>query len=281
VKLPGWLLVAALPLVPLSELPLERMAQARSGRPPRIWPADQVRRAAPGFDLLMADLYWLRTVQYFGRRQAFGDDPQLALLYPLIDVTTDLDPRLEMAYRYGAIFLGDRMGANQPDLALKLLRKGADKNPLSWRLRQDLGFYHYLYKADAVTAARILREARQIPGAPFWLETLAASVLRRGGERELARQLWTTLLEQAEAPFMKENAKRHLLNLDALDQQDALQAAVSAYHQQTGRWPASLQDVHAAGLTRVPLTDPSGKPFRYDPQVGRVSIDPWSGAVIN
>ena len=48
------------------------------------------------------------------------------LLYPLLDLTTTLDPRFNIAYRFGAIFLAEPYpgGPGRPDLAIALLEKG-------------------------------------------------------------------------------------------------------------------------------------------------------------
>jgi hypothetical protein len=66
-----------------------------------LWSGEHVKRLVPGFENLAADLYWLRTVQYFGGQRLFVSDKRFELLRPLIDITTTLDPRLEIAYRYG------------------------------------------------------------------------------------------------------------------------------------------------------------------------------------
>src|SRR5262249_45816853 len=72
---------------------------------------------------LASDLYWIRAIQYFGGRsrivrehQAEGFEPPASIaapvsfdqLYPLLDVATTLDPRFNIAYRFGAIFLSAR-----------------------------------------------------------------------------------------------------------------------------------------------------------------------------
>ena len=135
------------PVVPLAE----RSAQARLGDGGRaevlyLWSGPQVRRLADGFHNVLADIYWLRTVQYFGSQRAFAAKSNYALLRPLIDITTSLDPRLEIAYRYGATFLAEPYpaGAGEPKAAIEVLRKGVQANPASWRLRQDLGLFHLL-----------------------------------------------------------------------------------------------------------------------------------------
>ena len=85
-----------------------------------------VRRLAPGFDGLAADLYWLRTVQYFGGQRLYAREKRFELLRPLIEITTDLDPRLVIAYKYGATFLSEPkpIGAGRPLEGIAILEKG-------------------------------------------------------------------------------------------------------------------------------------------------------------
>jgi hypothetical protein len=72
---------------------------------------------------------------------------------------------------------------------------------------------------------------------------------------------------------MKYNALAHLRYLDALDQAEALTRLVRAYEERTGRRPDSLDQLRTAGLLRRAPVDPSGTPFVYDRETGRVSID--------
>src|SRR4029077_12800229 len=55
---------------------------------------------------LLADLYWTRTVQYYGSKNTRRDH-QLDLLWPLLDITTTLGPNLIPAYRFGSTFLAE------------------------------------------------------------------------------------------------------------------------------------------------------------------------------
>jgi len=234
---------------------------------------EQIRRLSPGFEDLMADLYWLRTVQYYGFQRIWGGQ-RYDLLFPLADIVTTLDPRLEIAYHYGAIFLCEARpaGAGDPQAGIALLEKGVRNNPGNWRLRQDLGFFTFTFTGDARRGAQILMEAARLPGAPFWLETLAAEILHKGGDRETSRRIWRQLYEQSEEGPIKYNALTHLRYLEALDEADALTRLVHAYEEKTGRRPASLDELRAAGVLRRAPVDPAGVPFSYDREAGTVSI---------
>lgn len=238
-----------------------------------LWSGADVRRLAPGLANLMADVYWLRTVQYYGGQRAFAGGKNFELLQPLIEITVALDPRLEIAWRYGAIFMAEPppLGAGRPRDAIALLERGARALPGNWALLQDLGFYHFIFLKEPQEASRILLAAAELPGAPAWLRNLAASVLAKGGDRPTARRMWTAIQEQSEGQI-KANARIHIAVLDALDEADRLSRLAAEYARRAGRPPERLADLARTGLLRRVPADPSGVPFDYDPLTGKASV---------
>jgi hypothetical protein len=187
------------------------------------------RRLALSYDLLLADVYWLRALQEFGRTRLRTEGPKTyADLYPFLDLTTSLDPRFTVAYRFGAIFLSEAPpgGPGRPEQAIALLEKGIASTPDRWEYYQDIGFVHYWWSGDAVAAASWFDRGSQVPGAPWWLRSLAATTLAAGGDRRNARVLWEMLRETAEHEWLRADATRRLQQLDAMDQMDALAAGV-------------------------------------------------------
>ena len=269
-------LLLAAPIVPWSQAHIDALAGAHRAQDEvlYLWSGEHVKRFVPGFESLAADIYWLRTVQYYGGQRRFADGKGFDLLRPLVDITTTLDPRLEIAYRYGAIFLSEPppTGAGRPREGVALLEKGVKALPQEWRLRQDLGFFHFLYLRDSASAARVLTEAAEIPGAPFWLRTLAADLLAMGGERAASRRMWTQMFEQGEDGIIRENARAQLRALDSLDLADAVGEAAAEFARRHGRRPRALDELASAGLWRGPLADMAGIPLRYDLDTGRVSV---------
>lgn len=243
-----------------------------------LWSGEHVRRLTPGFENLMADIYWLRTVQYFGGQRAFSTDKRFDLLGPLVNITTALDPRLVIAYRYGATFLAEPwpMGAGKPEEAVALLRRGVAQNPRDWRLRQDLGMFYFFFLSDGAHASEALMEGARVPGAPPFLKALAAQVLVKGGERQSAKMLWQQIYEQSEPGQLKDNAGLHLAQLQSLDAIDALNEAAMEFARRAGRPPASLEELRRSGLTAAPVVDAVGTPFEYNASTGKASLSPRS-----
>jgi tetratricopeptide (TPR) repeat protein len=255
-----------LPL-PVSE---ERLLYLTSG--------DAARRLFLTFDALASDVYWIRTIQHYGReRRSTRTDSRFELLQPLLEVTTTLDPHFNIAYRFGAIFLAldPPNGPKRPDLAIRLLEKGLASNPHRWQYAHDIGFIHYWYTGRFDEAGRWFMRAAAMPGAPEWIEPLAAVTLAQGGDREGARRLLSDL-RTAEERYIRQAAQRSLAQLQALDDIDALQGVVEKFRALTGRYPDGWPDLRAAGLLSGTHVDPTGAPYLYFPDRHLVTLAPDS-----
>ncbi len=238
-----------------------------------------LRTIALSYDALLADVYWIRAVQHFGSTRRSADPAKkYGLLYPLLDITTTLDPSFNIAYRFGAIFLAEPFpgGAGRPDLAVRLLEKGIAARPDRWRYHQDVGFVYYWWLRDYKTAAAWFQKASEVPGAPWWLRSLAAASLTEGGERRGARLLWQQMAQTADNDWLMNEAARRLRQLDALDQIDALQSLVSEFTRRSGLRPESWHDLVRAGFLRGTPADPAGEFYELDPQTGTVTVSPRS-----
>jgi hypothetical protein len=238
-----------------------------------------MKRLALGYDDVLADLYWIRAVQWFGghtlvERARIEHD----LLYPLLDITTTLDPHFNMAYRFGAIFLAE--GAprpGNPDLAIALLEKAMRTMPERWHYPYDIAFVHYWWRHDYQAAAQWFEKASRLEGSPEWLPGLAAMTLTEGGNRAASRFLWKRILDEAEQEYMRNTASHRLVQLDVLDELDKLNAAMDQVAATTGERPRTWEPLRRAGwLRRVPPVDPSGTPYAIDERTGRATVSPSS-----
>jgi hypothetical protein len=241
-----------------------------------------------GYNSLAADLYWIRTIQYYGktklrtRERAVdsppGPDDDYHLLYPLLDLTTTLDPRFNIAYRFGSIFLAETYpgGPGRPDLAIALLEKGIRERPDKWEYMQDIGFVHYWWTHDFQAAAEWFKRAGDVPGAPWFLRSLAATTLAEGGDRRSSRLMWEAIRESAEIDWLKNESERRLNQLLALDQIDALQRVVDEFARRTGTAVADWTPLVRAGVIRgVPLDPSRSAPYVFDSS-GRITVSKTS-----
>jgi len=235
-----------------------------------------LRRLSLGYEGLLADIYWTRVVQYFGRRR-MANVTRFDMLGPLLRITTDLDPQLLVAYRFGSIFLAEKPpgGAGRPEEASALLRRGIVANPDYWRLWEDLGFIYYWDLKDYPEAARIFRAGSQRPGAVIWMEVLAAMVAAKGGEVQTSRFLWSEIARQAETDSIRKSAEEHLMALDAQEQLQRLNEGLDRYRRQAGHPAHSFQELVAAGWLKAVPKDPSGVPYTLTPD-GRAALAPES-----
>jgi hypothetical protein len=240
------------------------------------------RRLSLAYQSVAADLYWIRALQYFGgtkRLVAAGgtiaspERRQFAALFPLLDLTTSLDPRFNLAYRFGAIFLAEVPpgGPGRPDLAIALLQKGLRERPDRWEYMQDIGFVNYWWRHDYRAAAEWFRRAGDTPGSPWWLRSLAATTLAEGGDRQSSRTMWEAIRQSAEIDWLRNDADRRLAQLRALDEIDALQAVVNRYSARSAQPALEWQPLINAGLLRGVPIDPTGEPYAFD-QAGHVAL---------
>jgi hypothetical protein len=233
------------------------------------------RRVALSFDMIAADLYWMRALQHFGATRLRTAGPRtFENLYPFLDLATSLDPRFVAAYRFGAIFLSEAPpgGPGRPDLAVRLLEKGVAATPDRWQYFQDIGFVHYWWTGDYTKAADAFSKGSAIPAAPWWMRSLAAVTLAEGGDRKTSRLLWRALAQTSENDWLRRDAQRRLVQLDALDQVDQLQAIVARARLAGLAAPWSWAQLLQAGiLTTIPI-DPTGVPYAIDMTSGRIDV---------
>ena len=270
-------------------LSLAVLLQLLKGRdPPTFTPDSQqlylpsaaaLDRIALSFDSVVADVYWIRALQHFGgTRRSDRGEKNYELLYPLLDIATTLDPRFNIAYRFGAIFLTEAYpdGPGRPDQAVALLQKGVHHMPERWEYLMDTGFVYYWWLHDYSEAAQWFRRASEIPGSPWWLQSFAANTLTIGGNRRDSRALWRHIHETANDEWLRSEALRRLMQLDALDDIDRLETQAEQFSVNTGRWPEAWPALVETGRLTASPVDPLGHMYVLNPPTRSVTVSPQS-----
>ncbi|HMM80047.1 MAG TPA: hypothetical protein PKC65_08495 [Pyrinomonadaceae bacterium] len=242
-----------------------------------------------GTDSLVADWYWMRSLQYIGDKLVNStEDVRLddlrylnpRLLYPMLDSATDLDPHFIAPYTYGAMVLP----AIDGEQAIALTQKGIANNPKEWRLYQHLGYIYWRAKAYP-QAAETYDIGSKIEGSAPFMKMMAAAMKSEGGSRTTARAIYQEMYDSAPDEAVKRTAESRLQELKWFDERDAINEKLAETKTRTGECPQNLSDITSALLTvnlpdgdfgvnaRGDLVDPTGAPYLLDRTECRVEID--------
>ncbi len=239
----------------------------------RLLPRGEVLRPILlGYHHLGADTLWLRVVQVLGDRVVRDKDYEW--LYHALDVITTLDPQYEYAYEAGGTVLAEL--ALRVDLSNQLLEKGVAPNPNSWRIPFRLGFNHFFYLDDHVTAAKYMAQAAKVPGEfpvgpPAYTARLASRLYVQGRSPETALEFLEAMLDQTTDERIRDQLQRRIKRVNLERELQQLEHAVGAYTKVKGQGPASLSDLVTSGILGGIPEEPYGGEFRLDPTTGTVT----------
>jgi tetratricopeptide (TPR) repeat protein len=245
---------------------------------------EAARRMSLAFNGLAADWYWLRSLQYVGRkvesyRGEFSLDDMSPLgirnLGALLEQSTALDPQFMAAYEFGAVVLPsiDR------EAAVRLVERGIRENPREWRLHHHLGYIHW-QAGRFDDAAEAYAAGARVEGAPKWMSVMAAQMSEYGGSRQVAREMYLRTYQESTDEQVKALAAGRLAQLDSLDERERIGRALADFRARAGRCPAAWREVapqlRASRLrldaSGAPL-DPSDVPYALDAAACEPKLD--------
>ncbi len=181
-----------------------------------------------GFTNVMADMYWLETVQYIGWNVISGEYKKY--LYAMMNLVTDLNPYFESPYVIGQLLLpsseksyeeftgekalkniydGERLGLkwvknfcdtekvesikNEDDLQ-KIISDPQYANPCkSYKIPYYLAYIYYFYLKDGDEASKYYKVVSAQKDAPSWSRILAAIMQGKWGDREKSLFMFLSL----------------------------------------------------------------------------------------
>jgi hypothetical protein len=168
-----------------------------------------LKEAAIGHEVLLADLAWLRAVQYYGEHRQ--TDRNYKMAGHIFDVVTTLDPLFRNAYVFGGLVLAQDAG--DLEKGVELLHKGVANIPDDWLLPFELGFIYYICASDMAQAHRWFMEAAKRPDHPESVERFAAYTAAHSGDPDTALQLWIRLYESTENAYVRRMAEERIRDL--------------------------------------------------------------------
>ncbi len=213
--------ISALVLVAILLVVSARSVEELSGEKRRLevlyLPSGEfIDQASLGYRNLVADLLWIKTVQYYGGYRWGKND--LALFSHLVDVITDLDPQFIFAYLFGGLVIAEDLGYFEEGSAF--IEKGIKNNPTEWWLLFELGFLNYIYANDYAKASHYFQLSSRLPGADEITKRFAAFVAAKAGHTETSIAMWEELSRTSDNPYIRDMAKNYIEKLEQQTDQD-------------------------------------------------------------
>ncbi len=203
-----WVASTAYQELPRPE-PLEELSYYPSGR--------HLKLLAMGHPETVADLAWLRAVQYYGEHRE--TDMRFTRMRHVFDILTALAPDFVPAYVFGGFALAQE--GRDVDGGERLMLKGIEANPTSGALAFELGFFYYVRPGgrDLARAGEYFEQASRQADAPPQAARMAAFAHQNAGDLAVAYELWRTVLDRSPNRYLREMAKSQMeLILRALRQ---------------------------------------------------------------
>ena len=211
-----------------------------------------------GFDRLVADLFWLRTVYYV------GDERSDAAGYPavdrLADLVTDIDPHFRTVY----VVMSGAIGALKGDAdgAIALLEKGT-RHVDYWKLHFLLGFNYFIERLDYAAAAEQMQIASKLGGPPY-LPLLSARLYAQAGDPETAIAFIQARLAETEHEETRAALEKRYWDLWITRDIRSIDRAIKSYRAAHGRPPRDVSTLVAEGLLAHEPMDPRGGHYRIE-----------------
>lgn len=181
------------------------------------------RMTTLGYDQAAADLLWLRTLDYFARH--FNTTRQYAWLEHFIEQIIELDPNFRKVYYWAGtnVLYGRRFTNENVKLSNIFYEKAIEKFPDDYEAAYRLGLNYYveLKSTDPDEKQRFrekglsyLERAANAPNVPPEVVNLTASISKRLGKSQLARQYLVDLYIGTQDSTQREALKARI---DALE----------------------------------------------------------------
>ncbi len=155
---------------------------------------------ALGYNQMLADLLWIKTVSYFGNH--FMTDKEYPWLFHILSLIIDLDPRFDFPYYFGGVVLS--LEASQAENANKILERGIEAYPDRWEYPFYIGFNHYYHLGDPLKAAPYIEKAAALPRSPEFVKSLVGTLYMKAGEDEIALKFFRKAYQNTTDEMIKE-----------------------------------------------------------------------------
>jgi hypothetical protein len=220
-------------------------------------PNELIGALAGEFKGLVADYLLLEAASFCGSRHSFnaGSEDWDAVAR-LLQQSNALDPYFRSTYILAHTTLPWQ--AQKYDETLSILENSRKHLPWDWYPGFLLGFNHFYFLKDNLTASKKLMEASRIPGAPYYLATMAGRLAAEAGQIGVAINFLTIMYEKTEDEITRKRYKERIMALQGIA---ILQDAVRRFQSQFGRTPADLEELVSSSILPTLPENPYQRPY--------------------
>jgi len=260
-----WKTVAALLVAAaVSVFTTSRLYEARAQQQESIshfgqLPSKIVQALSLEFKGIVADYFFLKTTTFMGQKIGERKKPSpedWRLIQLMLERITDLDNLFWDPYLFAEMMLAWQAG--MLDEANQLLLKAAKYRTRDFRPLYFLGFNHFYFRKDPNQAAKYLRKAAQLPGAPFYLTGLAARMSLYGNETAVGIIFLESMINDTQDQKIRQYLEKKLTALRIIAY---LEEKVKEYKSTFQALPQSLDDLVKIGIIPSIPDDPYGGHF--------------------
>ena len=228
--------------------------------------AEMLDLVSLGNEGLVADLFYLWSIQYYSKYQPHERFLYLETVYDLI---TDLDPLYHDAYRVGALIMQLPVTDEETNkrAVIRLLDKALSNLPEDNQLAEAAAWDMYIRYRDTGEALRYLKLAVDIPGSPHRLKRLLTAWSEDEQEWSFSDALayWMEVRAEAESDYDVAVCEKQIYRLQASRDEAALDAVLQNWKLRHGICAGSWREITDAGwLGEVPV-DYFGEEYRISP----------------
>ncbi len=179
---------------------------------------DYLKPLALGYNQVLADVLWIRTVHYFGSH--YMTDKEYPWLYHMLTLIIDLDPKFNFPYYFGGIVLS--VEADQKDRANAILARGMEAYPEKWEYPFYIGFNHYYHEGNPAAAIPYIEKAAALPRAPAFVQSLVGTLYLKTGKKETALKFFRKIYENTSDALVREKISTKIEKLLSEEMNDGL-----------------------------------------------------------
>lgn len=205
-----------------------------------------------GFDNIITDSYWIRSVQDFVVWD--GKDPYYLNYFKNI---TTLDPTFEYPYLFSILIVPQKRDVVTLNKIAEFADKGIQAIPTSWKIPFYLGTQYYLFTKKYDPAEKYLSIAAKVEDAPDGVFLVYSTFIGRNSPLPirsesdfiLQKELLKVIFNNTDNETIKEMAAK---GIEEKFISQMLEKGIIAYKEKFKRYPKSVNEMLAVNFISLP-----------------------------